>query len=415
MKQEGLKPNRVTFAVVLNACARIGALAHGKKVHREAIQAGLDKDLMVGYGKQSNSEEALKLSSQMKQQGFKFTGVTFVCILTACANLALFELGKRIHADIIKAELESNVFVGAALINMYAKGASLVHAREVFEKMPKGDVVSWTAMIAGYAMHGNRLECFKLFRQMQEQGLKPNEVTFVSILSICGHLGLVDEGYRYYNLMTQHYCLAPTKTHSVCMVDLLGRAGKFTEAVAFITQMPVTPDASVWMALLGACKIHGNVELAEISTMHILELEPQLPAAYVLLSNVYAVAGRWSRNLSVRKTMEERGVKKEAGCCWIEMKEAGYVPDMRFVLHDVEEQQQERTLSHHSEKLAIVFGLISTPPGTPIRIVKNLRMCGDCHSATKFISKICKRQIIARDAHRFHHFSDGLCSCQDYW
>lgn len=211
--------------------------------------------------------------------------------------------------------------------------------------------------------------------------------------------------------------------------------------------MPIKPDAAIWGSLLSACRIYINIELGEYAAERLFELEPENAAHYVLLSNMYAAAGRWDDIENVRTMMKVRRVKKKpAGCSWIEvnnnvytfrvgqrsnpqmqkiheelqrlaaeMKEAGYVPDTRFSLHDVEEEQKEFALCHHSEKLAIAFGLTNTSPGTTIRIVKNLRVCGDCHSATKFISKIVARQIVVRDANRFHHFKDGCCSCGDYW
>jgi hypothetical protein len=230
------------------------------------------------------------------------------------------------------------------------------------------------------------------------------------------------------------------------MVNLLGRAGQLNEALHFIKKMPIKPDTTVWGSLLGACRIHTNVKLAESVAECLFGLEPENSSHYVLLSNIYSAAGRWDDIEKVRKMMEDRKVKKTPGCSWIEvrnqvygfltgdkshphtqkinaelerlsgqMKEAGYIPDSNFVMHDVEEEQKEHVLSHHSEKLAIAFGMINTSYGTTIRIIKNLRVCGDCHSAIKLISKIAEREIIVRDTNRFHHFKNGWCSCGDYW
>jgi hypothetical protein len=247
--------------------------------------------------------------------------------------------------------------------------------------------------------------------------------------------------------MSREYHLTPRLEHYCCIVDLLGRAGGLGEAQSFIQKMPIKPDAAIWGSLLGACRIYINIEIGEYAAERLFELEPENAAHYVLLSNMYAAAGRWDDIEIVRKMMKDRRVKKKPpGCSWIEvnnnvytfhvgqrsnpqmqkiyealerlaaeLKEAGYVPDTRFALHDVEEEQKEFALCHHSEKLAIAFGLINTSPGTTIRIVKNLRVCGDCHSATKFISKIVAREIVVRDANRFHQFKDGCCSCGDYW
>jgi pentatricopeptide repeat protein len=246
--------------------------------------------------------------------------------------------------------------------------------------------------------------------------------------------------------MRPDYCIAPELEHYGCIVDLLGRSGRLEEAWDFIQKMPIEPGVALWRSFLGACKVHRNIELGEYVAKRLFDLDPENAGHYVVLSNIYAAAGRWDDVEKVREMMKGRRVKKEPGRTWIEvnnkvyafaigdkvypqkqeifamlerlsgqMKAAGYVPDINFVLHDVEDEQKEHILSHHSEKLAIAFGLISTPPGMLIRIVKNLRVCGDCHSATKFISKITERELVVRDANRFHHFKDGQCSCADYW
>jgi hypothetical protein len=230
------------------------------------------------------------------------------------------------------------------------------------------------------------------------------------------------------------------------MVDLLGRAGRLEEAKDFVQKMPMKPNTAVWSCLLGACRKHNNTEIGQYVAEHIFELDPTNATPYVLLSNIYAAAGKWSDIERIREMMKDRGVRKSPGCSWIEvnkevhaflvgdrshpqiqkiyeklerlsceMRVAGHVPDTTFVLNDVKEEEKEQILSHHTERLAIAFGLLNTPPGATIRIIKNLRVCGDCHSATKIISKIVTRKIIVRDANRYHHFKDGQCSCGDYW
>jgi pentatricopeptide repeat protein len=290
------------------------------------------------------------------------------------------------------------------------------------------------------------VEAVDIFKRMLEENVTPNEITFTAVISACSRGGLVQEGCEFFRMLQEVYSIKPRKEHYGCMVDLLGRAGQLKEAEEFIQKMPCEPDISVWQALLGACKSHNDVELAEWAAHHVLELEPFNASVYITLSNIYAQAGRWEDSTKLRKVMEDRGLKKDRGESSIEidgrlhsfvaeershpeiddiyaeletltqeLKEAGYTPDMRFVLHDVDDSQKEKALCHHSEKLAIAYGLIKTAPGTPIRIIKNLSVCGDCHTATKFISKLRKREIIARDANRFHHFSNGTCSCGDFW
>eukprot|EP01018_Ginkgo_biloba_P009799 Gb_07723 [translate_table: standard] len=483
MQLADVKPDPVTFSSVLPACANLAALQRGKEIHEDIIRSGFQSDVFVGsalvdmyakcgsledarqmfekmpelnvvswtamvagYAQNGHFYEALELFQQIKLAGLKPSLLTFTSVLPACANLAALQQGKEVHQDIIRSGFHSDVFVESALVDMYAKCGSIQDARKVFDKMPEQNVVAWNAMIVGYAMHGYGKEAIQLFEQMQHSGTKPDNVTFIAVLSACCHAGLVDDGWQYFDCMTQDYHITPTVEHYCCMVDLLGRAGHLYEAYDFINKMPIKSNVAAWASLLGACRIHNNIELGERVAECLLEADHANSAHYVVLSNIYAVAGRWDDGEKVRKMMKDRRVKKMPGCSWIEvdhkvytflvgdrshsltqeiyamleslfgqMKEAGYVPDTNFVLHDVEEEQKEHILCHHSEKLAVAFGLIKMSPGTPVRIVKNLRVCGDCHSAIKFISKIVAREIIVRDTKRFHHFKDGLCSCGDYW
>eukprot|EP01018_Ginkgo_biloba_P000564 Gb_28902 [translate_table: standard] len=483
MKRSGMQPDHFTFSTLLSACASMASLKHGKEVHNHIIKTGLELDIFVGsalvdmYAKcrsienarlvfdklpkrnvvswnamiighacNEHGEDALKFFCQMQWAGLKSDKFTFTSVLKACISLVTLENGKQIHACIIKTGLESDVVVGTALVDMYAKCGSFLDSRVVFDTMPERNPISWTTMIGGLAQHGHGKEALKLFEQMQQEGIKPNHIAFLCVLSACSRAGLVDEGCHYFDSMTQIHGIMPKIEHYACMVDLLGRSGYLEEAEKLISDMPFEPGASVWQSLLGACRIHGNIELGEHAAKCILELVPEYPATYVLLSNIYAATGRWDDVAKVRKMMRDRGVIKEPGCSWLEVKNTvhtffvrdryhpqkeeiyakldelirhiegiGYVPDTNFVLHDVEEEQKDPFVLYHSEKLAIAFGLISTPQGVPIRIVKNLRMCGDCHTATKFISKIVGRELVVRDANRFHHFKDGMCSCGDYW
>ncbi|CAM6033764.1 unnamed protein product [Sphagnum compactum] len=402
---------------------------------------------LARYVKAGLHHKALDLFAQMQQEGLIPDSFTFVQLLNACASLRALESGRQIHAQIIQSGCECNIFVESGLIDMYAKCGSLADARKkVFNKMTTRDVVAWNTMLGGYAMHGLAKEALELLERMCKEGVEVDNVTLVALLSACSHLGLVDEGMHYYESMGLVYGISSTVEHYACMVDLLGRAGHLDEAEDLIKTMPFEPNVAVWKALLGACRVCGNVEMGERIAKEVIDLDPGNSAGYVLLSNIYAAAGKWDISADIQCQRLERGVKKEPGRTWIEvnnemhsfmvddqghphiteihaklrklsaqMEEIGYVPDTRFVLHDVDEEEKALQLCYHSEKLAIAFGLISTPPGTSLRIFKNLRICGDCHTATKFISRIVGRTIIVRDAHRFHHFEDGYCSCRDYW
>jgi pentatricopeptide repeat protein len=382
----------------------------------------------------------------MQQEGVRPDSVTFVGVLNACASVIALEEGRRVHQQIIQSGLESDVFVGSSLVDMYAKCGSIEDACRVFHKMPSRDVVTWNAMLGGCAMHGHGREALRHFEQMCDEGVQPDDITFVCVLSACSHAGLVDEGMCLYASMIRDYMIPAKLEHYTCMVDLLGRAGHLQEAENMIMAMPCKPQAAAWMALLGACRIHGNVGMAECVAKRILEMERENAAVYVLLSNIYAAAGNRHLCENVERQRKERGAKKQPGRTWIEvnnevhtfvvqdqdhpqmieihaelqrlsglMHNAGYVPCTELVLDDVEEEEKVSHLCHHSEKLAIAFGLINTAPGTPLRIRKNLRVCKDCHTSTKFISKIVRRAIMVRDANRIHHFEDGVCSCMDYW
>eukprot|EP01018_Ginkgo_biloba_P037430 Gb_29872 [translate_table: standard] len=483
MQLAEVEPNSFTIASVLPACAQLGALQQGKWIHNYISRNGLQSSVFVanslidmyakcgsieiarklfskmtkrdvvswnamlaGYAQNGHANEVLALFHEMQLNNVIPNSVTMVSVLQACAHLGALQQGKWIHDYIIKSGFESDVSAGNSLVAMYAKCGSIDIAQKIFDRISVKNVVSWTAIIAGYGMHGYGKDAIALFAQMQEMGIKPDHITFICVLSACSHAGLVDEGWQYFESMRQDYCITPRVDHYACMVDLLGRAGHLSEAHEFIKKMPLEPDAGVWGALLSACRIHRNIELGEHVAEQLFELEPENAGYYVLLSNIYAAAERWDDVAKVRTMMKDRGVKKTPGCSLVEvnnrvhaflvgdethpqsekiyallktlsgqMEEAGYIPSTNFALHDVEEEVKEHMLCTHSEKLAIAFGLINTSPGTPIRITKNLRVCGDCHSATKFISKIVKREIIVRDVIRFHHFKNGFCSCGDYW
>eukprot|EP01018_Ginkgo_biloba_P031723 Gb_04385 [translate_table: standard] len=317
--------------------------------------------MIAGYAQNGYFDEALKLFQQMQQTGLKPVSDTFASVLPVCANLASLERGKEIHEDIIRNGFQSNVFVGSALVDLYAKCGSIEDAYKVFETIPRRNVVLWNAMIVGYAMHGCGKEALQLFAQMQLYGANPDHVTFLGILSACCHGGLVDDGRQYFECMTQNYLIVLAMEHYCCMVDLLGRAGCLNEALDFINKMPIKPNAAVWGSLLGACRIHTNIELAEHVAGILFELDTTSAATYVQLSNIYAAAGRWDDIKRLRRMMKDRRVKKKPGCSWIEvnkqvhaflagdkshpqtpviyakletlsgqMKEAGYIPDTRL-------------------------------------------------------------------------------------
>ncbi|KAK2967044.1 hypothetical protein RJ640_015264 [Escallonia rubra] len=435
----------VSWTTMLFGYAKLGAYGEARRVFdampRQDIAAW--NALISAYEQSGNPREALATFNELQlKNNVKPDEVTLVSSLSACSQLGAMDLGGWIHVYVKRQGIKLNCHLTTSLIDMYSKCGDLEKALEVFYSVDRRDVFVWSAMIAGLAMHGRGKDAINLFMQMQEAKVKPNAVTFTNLLCACSHTGLVEEGTAFFNQMELDYGVVPGTKHYACMVDILGRAGRLEEAMEFIEKMPIAPGASIWGALLGACRIRGNVNLAEQACSRLLELEPRNHGAYVLLSNIYAKSGKWDKVSWLRKLMRDCGLKKEPGCSSIEvsgivheflvgdsshplskdiyskvdeiaskLKSVGYVPNKSHLLQLVEEEDaQDQALYLHSEKLAIAFGLIRLTPSQPIRIVKNLRVCGDCHTVAKLISKLYDREILLRDRYRFHHFRGGICS-----
>ncbi|XP_072978216.1 pentatricopeptide repeat-containing protein At1g08070, chloroplastic-like [Typha angustifolia] len=402
--------------------------------------------MITGYVHNREFKEAHALFSRMLVSGFELGEVTMVSALSACAHLGALNQGVWIHNYIKNNGLRFNVFVGTALIDMYMKCGEVDEAVNAFQAMRVKNVFSWNALISGFAINGRGLSAMMAFDAMARVKVKPDQVTILAILSACCHQGLVDEGRRIFINMEREYGLVPRIEHYGCMIDLLGRAGSLEEAYELVQTMPREPDAVIWRSLLTACRIHRNTQLGEVAARKLLELEPDNGENYILLSNVLARDRRWAGVGKVRKMMSQRGIEKVPGCSSIEvdnvvyeftvtdqfekqfaeiykmldhmkreLRSAGYVVDTEMASYDLEEEETENSLMHHSEKLALAFGLLRTPHGSVIRIVKNLRVCNDCHSFFKLVSEVYQRKLVVRDRTRFHHFSDGICSCRDYW
>ncbi|XP_008231609.1 PREDICTED: pentatricopeptide repeat-containing protein At1g11290, chloroplastic [Prunus mume] len=482
MLDEGFQPTNVTIMEALHACADLGDLERGKFVHKLVDQLKLGSDVSVmnslmsmyskckrvdiaakifknlqgktlvswntmilGFAQNGRVSEALSHFCQMQSQNIKPDSFTMVSVIPALAELSVTRQAKWIHGLVIRTCFDKNIFVMTALVDMYAKCGAVHTARKLFDMMDERHVTTWNAMIDGYGTNGLGKAAVDLFNEMEKGTIKPNDITFLCVISACSHSGLVEEGLQYFASMKEDYGLEPAMDHYGAMVDLLGRAGRLSEAWDFIQKMPMEPGITVFGAMLGACRIHKNVELGERAADKIFELNPVEGGYHVLLANIYSTASLWDKVAKVRKMMEKKGLQKTPGCSLVdlrnevhtfysgstshpqskriytfletlgdEIKAAGYVPDTNSI-HDVEADVKEQLLNSHSEKLAIAFGLLNTTPGTTIHIRKNLRVCGDCHNATKYISLVTGREIIVRDMHRFHHFKNGTCSCGDYW
>ncbi|GMH21977.1 hypothetical protein Nepgr_023820 [Nepenthes gracilis] len=493
MQLTGLEPNVVTFVSLLSGIACVGALLHGKESHCYAVKRILNKgelegDLMAtnglidmyskckafviartlfnlvlpfdrnvvtwtvmigGYAQHGKANEALELFSQMMNQDAFISpnAFTISCVLVACAHLAALWIGKQIHAYVLRNHFEPEaLFVANCLLDMYSKSGDVDAARVVFDNMKERNFVSWTSLLAGYGMHGHGEDALHLFYEMRRVGLDPDSLTFLVLLYACSHSGMVDHGIKFFNNMANEFGIDPGVEHYACMVDLLGRAGRLDEAMKLIQDMPIDPSPIVWIGLLGACRIHANVDMGEYAASRLSELQSENDGAYTLLSNTYASARRWNDVARIRSLMKHSGVKKRPGCSWVQGKKGietfyvgdwshpksekihevlsdlisriralGYVPVTSFSLHDVDDEEKGDLLFSHSEKLALAYAILTSTAGATIRITKNLRVCGDCHLAITYISKIVDHVIILRDSSRFHHFKNGSCSCKGYW
>ncbi|OMO54634.1 hypothetical protein CCACVL1_27701 [Corchorus capsularis] len=395
---------------------------------------------------ESMFKEAIELFRMMQSQGIQADRVTMVSIASACGYLGALDLAKWIHAYIKKNKVPCDIRLSTALVDMFARCGDPLSAMEIFNKMEKRDVSAWTAAIGAMAMEGNGNQAIELFNKMLRQGVKPDGIVFVGLLTACSHGGLIEQGQYLFRSMETVHGISPQIVHYGCMVDLLGRAGLLEQALDLINRMPMEPNDVIWGSLLAACRMHRNVDMAGYAAERIKELASERTGIQVLLSNIYASAGKWTDVAKVRLQLKEKGARKVPGSSSIEIngeiyeftsgdeshpemihiapmldemnyrvRDAGHAPDLTNVLLNVDEQEKEYLLSRHSEKLAMAFGLISTKQGMPIRVVKNLRICSDCHSFAKWVSKIYDRDIIVRDNNRFHFFQRGVCSCNDYW
>ncbi|CAI9100088.1 OLC1v1037018C1 [Oldenlandia corymbosa var. corymbosa] len=484
MLREGAEPNEFTFTTILRSCIGKYGLFHGMQIHSLLVKypfgshlfvgsslldmyakAGRTQEALIifeglperdvvsctsiisGFAQQGLNEEALVIFRKLQIEGMNFNYVTYVSILTALSGLAAIELGRQVHGHVLRLELPFFVVLQNSLIDMYSKCGHLDYSRRIFNSIPEKTIVSWNAMLVGYSRHGMGKEVVELYDLLKEvSGVRPNNVTVLAVLSGCSHGGMELKGLEIFDeIFSEDDGFELTIEHYACVVDLLGRSGQLDRALQFIKQMPLEPNAAIWGSLLGACRFHQNASIGKIAGNRLLGIEPENAGNYVVLANLYASAGRWEEVRSIREMMKRKSVVKVPGKSWIEVdqtlhtflasdqahprkeeilqkvrdmsvriKGVGYVPAVSCVLHDVDDEQKEKLLLGHSEKLALAFGLIASQ-GKPIRVIKNLRICVDCHNFAKFVSQVYSREVTLRDNVRFHHIVDGECSCGDYW
>nr|DAD43614.1 TPA_asm: hypothetical protein HUJ06_001844 [Nelumbo nucifera] len=357
MQFVNVHPDHTTLAVILNSCAGIGFLNGGKQVHAVSIKSVLDADMFVasalidmyskcgnidmarhvfdrmherddvcwnsmiaGFALHSLNREACILFKEMQENGVSPTQFSYATILSSCARLASLSHGRQLHAQIIKDGYINDVFVGSALIDMYSRCGDVSLARQFFDEMPNKNIVSWNEMIHGYAQNGCGNEAVDLFDNMIQSGGKPDGITFISVLTACSHTDLADVALRIFNSMEQEHGVKPLADHYTCIIDSLGRAGRFNEAEILINKMPYIDDPIVWEVLLSSCRVHANINLGKLAAEQLFRIDPQNPAPYVLLSNIYASLGRWDDASAVREKMSGQQVSKYPGYSWIEFK-----------------------------------------------------------------------------------------------
>ncbi|CAN6481801.1 unnamed protein product [Victoria cruziana] len=439
----------VSWTVMITGYSKVGEVNAARLIFDEVN--GKDVVLwgaMVScYVHNSCFKEAVQLFRLMQESGTEPDEAVLVSVLVACAHLGALDLGRWINSYVGRKGMNLTVRLGTALLDMYGKCGFLDASRRIFNDMRERDVVCWNSMIMVLALHGDADGALKLFARMEAYELRPDDITFVAVLTACSHGGLVDEGRRHFERMSRIYGIQPKTEHYTCMVDALGRAGFVDEARKLLESMPVSnPGESLaWRALLSASWHYRNIESAKFAAERLLQSEPH-SGVYTLLSNIYAAAGKFDESQKIKELMKDGGVHKAPGCSsvvidgfvhefvagekahpdieeiytkWEEIKKqlmlGGYRPDVSSVTFDLEEEEKEHSVHHHSEKLAITYALMKLEPDLPIRVMKNLRVCRDCHNVIKLISRVFNRQIIVRDRKRFHHFSGGSCSCHDYW
>lgn len=404
-----VEPNSLTYSSLLSACASLQVLKQGKQIHGLVLKEGFHSDfciesalmdmyskcgsmeealqifysadrldevsmtvVLVGFAQNGLEEEAIQIFIKMVKSGIDIDPNMVSAILGVFGTDTSLAFGQQIHSLVIKKRFGPNLFVSNGLINMYSKCGNLEESIKAFRRMPQRNSVSWNSIIAAFARHGDGLKAIQLYEEMLLEGVEPTDVTFISLLHACSHVGLIDKGMEFLESMSKFRHINPRMEHYACVVDMLGRAGLLSEAKTFVDNLPVKPGILVWQALLGACAIRGDSELGKYAADQLLLLEPENPASYVQLANIYSCEARWRDRARTIKRMKEVGLSKETGISWIEidrkvhsfvvcdqmhpqtetiyaaiaelflhMADEGYKPDKRFILYYMGPNEEE--------------------------------------------------------------------------
>lgn len=475
MQLEGVQPNNIAYLSVLKACTIVATLEYGKKVHQKIVDVGFEGDihvsgsiidmymkcgrledafylfdklatrnvviwssLIMGHIELGHGDKALELFCQMQQEGIEPDTASFVCILKACTSVAALEQGKLFHGNIVKRGFEIDVHVGSTLIHMYSSCGSLDDAVAVFERLQTRNVVIYNALITGYAQNNNFILAYKSFKDMKQFECRPNNVTFLSLLIACSNLILVKEGCYIFKLMRDEHAMVPVLDHYNTIVDIFGHAGLLHESEDLIETMPFKSNMVGWVSLLSSCRTYGNIAVGRRSFRMVVTIEPLNASGYVLMSDIYCHVGLQEHADRMEQLRLSVNAWKVPGRSYIEIDNQVHTfvvgkythPRIHEIYAKLEEimkkMRQEGPLPYlitkpgkrmrddlcgHSEKLAVGLGLISTPKGKTLRILKNLCMCTDCHAVMMFTSRMEERKIVLIDAFCVHEFEDGACTC----
>lgn len=502
MLEAGVGPDNYTFPFVLKACARLAALREGTQLQGHVLKLGFQSDehvrnsLISFYGKCGEAALARRVFDRMHAEertttaswsallsAYTKAGMWSECLesfgamaregrrrpdessmvsaLAACAHLGAYDVGRSVHAALLRNAATLNAVMRTSLVDMYAKCGCIEKAAAVFDdgavaaadddEEERRNAWTYGAMVSGLALHGDGRRALRVFEAMVRDGHAPDAAAYVGVLNACSRAGLLEDGLRCFDRMRLEHKVAPNAQHYGCMVDLMARAGRLNEARALIGSMPAGPTDSAWRSLLNACRIHGDLELAEHALDELRRLDAANAGDYVIVADMHARAGNWDAAAALRTEAVDRGLAQTAGFSAVEVRGESH----RFVSHDVshprtrdiyemlhqmewqlrfegyrpdtsevalradvdvdEEEEKRRAVAAHSQKLAMAFGLLSTPEDAPLRIVTNLRMSNECHAYSAAISEIFGREIVVRDRNRFHRFRRGACTCGNNW
>ncbi|KAL4578725.1 hypothetical protein LXL04_014855 [Taraxacum kok-saghyz] len=451
--KSGSKSNNHIESALIDMCTKCGRMTDAEKLFQIHTQSStkdtssiIPTSMICGYARNGHPYEAISLFFKSQSENTIINDeIVSSTVLGVCATLGFSKIGEQIHSSVIKSSLIHDTGVGNALIGMYSKCDNMTAAIKVFNLMKTHDIVSYNSLIAGYIFHRKGDNALQIWKEMKSKNIKPNSITTLLIISAYTHTtsNNVNSCYTFFNSMKQNHNIEPDSTHYASLVRVFGQWGLVKEAEEIITKMPFEPNSVIWRALLNSSKTHMNTIIENRASNAILGKKPIDASSYILLSNLYSSLGRWNCSETIREEMREKGIKKRPGKSWIfhenkvhefyardkshprfkdiysgldiliiECLKIGYVPDTRFVLHEVEEGQKRDFLYYHSAKLAVTYGILMTGRGTPVRVMKNILLCGDCHSFFKYVSVVTKREIHVRDASGFHCFVGGECTCK---